>query len=178
MNNNSQKLLQSFWCICCLHPHSAQPLGPPAETQTHQTQISFAFTVLLTWTASHIYLWDRLSHLLRSLLRCHLISEDFCPFLHILPLCLPASDTVYIHLFICLASLATPPHKPTGASALPCSLLDPQSLKINTDWVTDQMGEHVFWLSFLGLIGTDTHSSNIKQRGFALKGRTLPETQG
>lgn len=26
-----------------------------------------------------------------------------------------------------------------------------------------------FDLSFLGLIGTDTHSSNIKQRGFALK---------
>lgn len=141
MNSNSQKLLRSFWCICCLHPHSAWPLGPLAETQTHRTQTSFAFTVLLTWTASHIYLWDRLSHLLRSLLKWHLINEDFCPFLHILPLCLPASDIIYIHLFICLASLSTPQleHKPIGASALPCSLLDPQSLKINTDWVSKWM---------------------------------------
>lgn len=61
-----------------------------------------------------------------------------------------------VHLFSLFIHSPWLEHKPTGASALPCSLLDLQSLKINTDWVTEQMNEHVFWLSFLGLIGTDT----------------------
>ena len=169
MNNNSQKLLQSFWRICCLHPHSAQPLGPLAETQTHQTQISFAFTVLLTWTASHIYLWDRLSHLLRSLLRCHLISEDFCPFLHILPLCLPASDIVYIHLFICLASLATPPTQAHRSISFALFIAGSPELK-NKYWLSDWPNG---WTCVLVIIPwVDRNRYSLKQyqaKGICLK---------
>ena len=44
-----------------------------------------------------------------------------------------------VHLFSLFIYSPWLEHKPIGASALPCSLLDPQSLKINTDWVSKWM---------------------------------------
>lgn len=108
----------------------------PAETQTHQTQISFAFTVLLTWTTFSTFICGTGSHSQVSSYQWGLLS--FSPHSSTFVL---TSIWYSIYSLVHLFNLFS--HSPTqaiGASALPVHCYGSPELKINTDWVTDQMG--------------------------------------
>jgi hypothetical protein len=68
----------------------------------------YAFIVLVAWNVSLMYLWDWFFSPLKSLLKCHHVSENFCvlftpsPVPHILPCCMRSrtpSPAYLSHLF-------------------------------------------------------------------------------
>ena len=145
MNNNNWKLW-SIFCGC--HPHSLSPATRvPWLIDTPNMCLLCIHCTLGLECSPQIFVGLALPP--------PKVSTQMLPYQWGLLSFPPHSSVVItsiwytIYSLVYLFSLFIPPgprleHEPTGEAASSCSLLDPQNLKINIDWVNEQIDEHVF----------------------------------